>query len=99
MVSLAAVEALASELWPDALSGCTAVPDPRKGERLVLITNKPDASRSQFLAFAKSKHAADMMVPAYIIVVDKIPLLGSGKIDNMALSQLARERAKLEGVA
>jgi acyl-[acyl-carrier-protein]-phospholipid O-acyltransferase/long-chain-fatty-acid--[acyl-carrier-protein] ligase len=99
MVSLAAVEALASELWPDALSGCTAVPDPRKGERLVLITNKQDASRSQFLAFAKSKHAADMMVPADIIVVDKIPLLGSGKIDNIALSQLVRERVKLEGVA
>jgi acyl-[acyl-carrier-protein]-phospholipid O-acyltransferase/long-chain-fatty-acid--[acyl-carrier-protein] ligase len=99
MVSLAAVEALAAELWPDALSGCTAVPDPRKGERLVLVTNRSDASRSQFLAFAKSKHAADMMVPADIIVVDKIPLLGSGKIDNMALSQLARERVKLEGVA
>jgi acyl-[acyl-carrier-protein]-phospholipid O-acyltransferase/long-chain-fatty-acid--[acyl-carrier-protein] ligase len=99
MVSLAAVEALAAELWPDALSGCTAVPDPRKGERLVLVTNRSDASRSQFLAFAKSKHAADMMVPADIIVVDKIPLLGSGKIDNMALSQLVRERVKLEGVA
>jgi acyl-CoA synthetase (AMP-forming)/AMP-acid ligase II len=40
-----------------------------------------------------------MMVPADIIVVDKIPLLGSGKIDNMALSLLARERVKLEGVA
>jgi acyl-[acyl-carrier-protein]-phospholipid O-acyltransferase/long-chain-fatty-acid--[acyl-carrier-protein] ligase len=99
MISLAAVEALAAELWPDALSGCTAIPDPRKGERLVLVTNRQDASRSQFLAFAKSKHAADMMVPADIIVVDKIPLLGSGKIDNIALSQLVRERVKLEGVA
>ena len=34
MISLAAVEALAAELWPDALSAVVAVPDPRKGERL-----------------------------------------------------------------
>ena len=99
MISLAAVEALAAELWPEALSGCTAIPDPRKGERLVLVTNRHDASRSQFLAFARSKHAADLMVPADVLVVDKVPLLGSGKIDNVALSQLVRERVKLEGVA
>jgi acyl-[acyl-carrier-protein]-phospholipid O-acyltransferase / long-chain-fatty-acid--[acyl-carrier-protein] ligase len=99
MISLAAVEALAADLWPDAVAGCTAIPDPRKGERLVLVTNKQDASRAQFLAFAKSRHASDMMVPADIIVVDKVPLLGSGKIDNMAVAQLVRERVKLEGAA
>ena len=36
MVSLAAVEALAADLWPDALSAVAAVPDERKGEALVL---------------------------------------------------------------
>ena len=34
MISLAAVEALAAELWPDAPSAVAAVPDARKGERL-----------------------------------------------------------------
>src|SRR6201990_1140640 len=38
MVSLAAVETLAGQLWPDALSAVASTPDPRKGERLVLIT-------------------------------------------------------------
>ena len=33
MVSLAAVEPLAAELWPDALSAVASVPDARKGER------------------------------------------------------------------
>jgi acyl-[acyl-carrier-protein]-phospholipid O-acyltransferase / long-chain-fatty-acid--[acyl-carrier-protein] ligase len=99
MISLAAVETLAADLWPNAISGCTAVPDARKGERIVLVTNKHDASRAQFLAFAKTRHASDLMVPADIIIVDKIPLLGSGKIDNVALSQLVRERMKLEGAA
>jgi acyl-[acyl-carrier-protein]-phospholipid O-acyltransferase/long-chain-fatty-acid--[acyl-carrier-protein] ligase len=99
MISLAAVEALAAELWPDAISGCAAIPDARKGERLVLVTNQQDASRPQFLAFARSKHASDLMVPASVIVVDKLPLLGSGKVDNIALSQFVHERQKLEGAA
>ena len=38
MISLAAVEALAGELWPDALSAVATVPDARKGERLILVT-------------------------------------------------------------
>src|SRR5205814_7226315 len=42
MISLAAVETLAAELWPDALSAVAAVPDPRKGERLILVTQKKD---------------------------------------------------------
>ena len=43
MVSLAAVEDLAAALWPDALSVAVALPDPRKGERIVLLTERADA--------------------------------------------------------
>ena len=43
MVSLAAVEMLAGELWPNAPSAVVAVPDPRKGERLILVTQQKDA--------------------------------------------------------
>ena len=99
MISLAAVEAIAGDLWPDALSGCVAIPDARKGERLILVTNQANATRAQFLTFAKSRQASDLIVPAEIVVVDKLPLLGSGKIDNMALTKLVQERVRLEGVA
>ena len=58
MVSLAAIEALAAQLWPDAISACAALPDERKGERVVLITQHPNASRGEFSAFAKSKGAS-----------------------------------------
>ena len=47
MVSLAAVEALAGELWPDALSAVATVPDARKGERLVLVTQQKGATRAR----------------------------------------------------
>jgi acyl-[acyl-carrier-protein]-phospholipid O-acyltransferase / long-chain-fatty-acid--[acyl-carrier-protein] ligase len=92
MVSLAAVEVLASELWPNALSAVVAVPDLRKGERLILLTQQKDASRSDFQMFAKSKHASDLMIPSDVWVLDTLPLLGSGKVDMMAAQKLVQER-------
>jgi acyl-[acyl-carrier-protein]-phospholipid O-acyltransferase / long-chain-fatty-acid--[acyl-carrier-protein] ligase len=92
MISLAAVEALASELWPDALSAVVAVPDLRKGERLILLTQQKDATRGDFQMFAKAKHASDLMMPSDVWVLDKLPLLGSGKVDMMAAQKLVQER-------
>jgi acyl-[acyl-carrier-protein]-phospholipid O-acyltransferase/long-chain-fatty-acid--[acyl-carrier-protein] ligase len=94
MVSLSAVEALAADLWPDALSAAASEPDARKGERLVLITDKRGATRADFQSFAKRRNAADLMVPAEVLVVDKVPVLGSGKLDYVGVSHLVRERAK-----
>ena len=93
MVSLAAVEALAAELWPDALSAVASAPDARKGERLVLVTERRDASRAAFQAFAKAKGASELMIPAEVLVVDKVPVLGSGKLDYVGVATLVRERA------
>jgi acyl-[acyl-carrier-protein]-phospholipid O-acyltransferase / long-chain-fatty-acid--[acyl-carrier-protein] ligase len=92
MISLAAVEALASELWPNALSAVAAVPDMRKGERLVLVTQQKNATRSEFQTFAKVKHASDLMIPSEVWVVDKLPVLGSGKVDQMSVAKLVEER-------
>src|SRR4029079_7340914 len=93
MVSLAAVESLASQLWPDAPSAVATAPDPRKGERLVLITQQKGATRADFQVFAKSKGAADLMIPAEVVVVDKVPVLGTGKIDMVGVGKLVAERA------
>jgi acyl-[acyl-carrier-protein]-phospholipid O-acyltransferase/long-chain-fatty-acid--[acyl-carrier-protein] ligase len=92
MISFAAVEALAGELWPDALSAVASVPDARKGERLIMVTQKKDATRSAFLAFARSRGASDLMAPAEIVTMEKVPLLGTGKVDNMAVTRLVKER-------
>jgi acyl-[acyl-carrier-protein]-phospholipid O-acyltransferase/long-chain-fatty-acid--[acyl-carrier-protein] ligase len=92
MISLAAVEALASELWPDVLSAVVAVPDPRRGERLILLTQQKGAVRAEFQSFAKAKHASDLMIPSEVWVFDKLPVLGTGKVDMMALGKLVEER-------
>ncbi len=94
MVSLAAIEALAAELWPDAMSACATLPDERKGERVVLITQHPNASRGEFSAFAKSKGASELTVPAEVTTLPTIPLLGSGKLDYAGVKHLVEERAK-----
>jgi len=91
MVSLAAVEMLAAELWPNYVSAVVAVPDERKGERLILVTDKHGATRADFQAYARSKHASELMSPAQIIILDKLPLLGSGKPDLQALQKLVRD--------
>jgi acyl-[acyl-carrier-protein]-phospholipid O-acyltransferase/long-chain-fatty-acid--[acyl-carrier-protein] ligase len=90
MISLAAVELLAGELWPESPSAVVAVPDARKGERLILVTQKKDATRADFIAFARSRHASDLMVPAEVLVMDKLPLLGSGKADLVTLTASIR---------
>jgi acyl-[acyl-carrier-protein]-phospholipid O-acyltransferase/long-chain-fatty-acid--[acyl-carrier-protein] ligase len=93
MISLAAVETLASELWPDALSAVATVPDARKGERMILVTQKQGAKRADFQSFAKIKGASDLMIPSDILIVDHVPVLGSGKLDYAGVTQLVREQA------
>jgi len=99
MVSLAAVEMLAGDLWPDNVSAVAALPDPRKGERLVLVTDKRGATRGDFQAFARSKHTSELMLPSEVIVLDKLPLLGSGKVDYMALQKFVAEQAAAKAAA
>ena len=99
MISLAAVEALAAELWPELITVVVAQPDARKGERLILLTTDAKCTRSAFQPFAKARGATELMVPAEILVIDKIPLLGSGKPDFVAATKLAAERIAARGTA
>lgn len=92
MVSLSAVEALSAELWPHLITVVVALPDVRKGERLVLLTTDAACTREAFSQFARRKGATELMVPAEILVTDKIPLLGSGKPDYVSALALAKER-------
>ena len=92
MVSLSAVEALSAELWPHLITVVVSLPDPRKGERLALLTTDAACTREAFLQFARRKGATELMVPSDILVVDKIPLLGSGKPDYVAALAAAKDK-------
>ena len=58
MISLTAVEQVLSKLYPDAVQGIVSVPDEKKGERLVLITTKPDVDLSEVRAYIKSRDSS-----------------------------------------
>jgi acyl-[acyl-carrier-protein]-phospholipid O-acyltransferase / long-chain-fatty-acid--[acyl-carrier-protein] ligase len=89
MVSLAAIETLAVALWPGASHVAVALPDQRKGEQIVLVTDKSDAERAALLAYAKAQGYPELWVPKAVLVTQAIPVLGSGKIDLHATLTLA----------
>ncbi len=91
MVSLNAVEGYAQQLWPKATHAAISMPDPRKGERIVLFTSQQDADSSAMVAWCKERGVADIAVPKRIVCVEEIPLLGTGKTDYVALGRMAAE--------
>jgi acyl-[acyl-carrier-protein]-phospholipid O-acyltransferase/long-chain-fatty-acid--[acyl-carrier-protein] ligase len=92
MVSLGAVEALAAAASPDAHHAAVAIEDKRKGERLVLVTTGDGLDRARLLEIARQKGSAEINVPAEIVQVKELPLLGTGKTDYPALQKLVEER-------
>jgi len=93
MVSLAAVESMAADLWPQFQHGVAAIPDLKKGEQLVLVSSNPDASRDALARWAQQQGIAAIAVPAKILHVEELPLLGTGKTDFRALQQLVAEES------
>lgn len=81
MVSLAAIETHISRLWPGHLHAVIAVPDAKKGERLILVTDYQTAQREELIAFARRENLADISVPKMLIKQNGLPILGAGKLD------------------
>jgi len=95
MVSLGAVEDLALSTWPNIRHAAIILPDPRKGEQVVLVSEFDKASRDDLLKAAKGAGIAEIMVPKSVLAVDELPLLGSGKTDYPGVEALVQSH--LEG--
>lgn len=95
MVSLGAIEMLVQSLWPENNHAVVAVPDKRRGERVVLVTTASNAQSEELRKFSKEKGAAELAVPQDIVKVDALPVLGSGKTDYVAARKLAMEQLGL----
>ena len=46
--------------------------------------------RERVLAFARERGAVELMVPAEVRVVAKVPVLGSGKVDYVTVGKMVR---------
>lgn len=88
MVSLAAVEALAAEVWPNEPLGAAALPDPRKGQKVVLAIANPTASLDALRAHAQAAGVAEIQLPSELRILPEIPVMASGKTDFPRLQGL-----------
>ncbi len=94
MVSLSAVEAMAAAVWSQDASVAVAIPDQRKGERIVLLTT-PQGCRARCAATPRQgdRRFRAFGAPRISASSDHVPLLGSGKTDYVAATALAKELA------
>ena len=98
MVSLSAVEErirTALEI-PDLECIAVALPDPKKGEAIVLLLNPGSldiADTDELRKRIISQGVNPLMAPSRIQFVEEIPTLASGKTDFIAARRLAEETA------
>lgn len=89
MISLTAVEGILSKLWPNHAHAIVAIPDEKKGEQLILLTENKDAQRQEITEYVRQQGLSELGLPKKIIYVDQVPLLGTGKIDYVTAQEIA----------
>lgn len=89
MVSLEVVEKIAAAASNTGQHAATTRPDAAKGEALVLFSTDRTLNRDALVAAAKELGAPELAVARSIVVVDALPLLGTGKLDYVTLKQWA----------
>ena len=92
MVSLSTIEAVINEAWPGTNNAVVSLPDLRKGERLVLLTEYAGAELDDLLPRFRQKGLTELSVPRRLMKLDKLPILGSGKTDYVRARELALEK-------
>lgn len=88
MISLAAVEEFLSNAWPTKHHAVIAIPDDRKGEQLVLLSEEKDLTRKMISEQAKDYGINELSIPRTVKYIKKLPLLGSGKPDFVAINKI-----------
>ena len=94
MVSLGAVEMIAGSLWPEENHAVVAIPDKRRGEKIVLVTTSQQAVRDALAEASRRAGFTELMVPNLIVKVAEIPVLGSGKTDYVTARQIVEAQAE-----
>ncbi|MBL8870741.1 MAG: AMP-binding protein [Planctomycetaceae bacterium] len=73
----------------------TAVPDPKRGERLIVLHTKLPMTPGEITKRLQSEGLPNLYIPSEdsFFEVEQIPVLGTGKLDLRGMQQLAKERA------
>ncbi len=85
MISLTAVEELAVAVWPDRNHAAISLPDERKGEKIILLSEQEGADRKAFQEKARELGYGELYIPREVVHMREIPVLGTGKTDYVSL--------------
>jgi acyl-[acyl-carrier-protein]-phospholipid O-acyltransferase / long-chain-fatty-acid--[acyl-carrier-protein] ligase len=89
MISLGAIESAIAKVMPENIEVLTtAVPDGKKGEKVVLLISG-DIDQDEMQGLIEQSGLNPLMRPAELIKVAAIPKLGSGKNDFSRAKQIA----------
>lgn len=88
MISLTAVEGFLAQLWPNHTHAIVAIPDEKKGEQLILLTENKEAQRQEITEYVRQQGLSELGLPKKIIYVDQVPVLGTGKIDYLTAQEI-----------
>ena len=89
MISLTAVEELAMNVWPRFNHAAANLPDEKKGEKIILVTDNRDATRKELQEYAREHGIGELYIPKKVILADALPVLGTGKTDYRTLNEMA----------
>jgi acyl-[acyl-carrier-protein]-phospholipid O-acyltransferase / long-chain-fatty-acid--[acyl-carrier-protein] ligase len=93
MVSLEVVERIAALASPGAQHAASVKTDARRGELIVLFSTDADLTRERLQEGARELGQPEIGIPRQIVHLAALPLLGSGKLDHVALRRIAEEGA------
>ena len=91
MISLTTVEEITAKLWPGNLHVAASLPDPQKGERILLVTDRAGAERAQLIEHVRKEGYSEIHLPRSIHLLDPMPLMVTGKIDYQAVLAWLKE--------
>ena len=97
MISLSSVEEEIAkvfkhkEISSEVKFCAVALEDSKKGEKVVLLIESPQEHCAIAIDSIKKSDIIPLKKPSEYFIVDKIPILGSGKVDLKSTKELARE--------
>lgn len=91
MISLATVEELAANLWGGHHHAAVSLPDDKKGEKIILVTNNQHAIKNDLQEHIRKNNYSELYMPKEIFSTDALPILGSWKTDYTALRKMLEE--------
>jgi acyl-[acyl-carrier-protein]-phospholipid O-acyltransferase/long-chain-fatty-acid--[acyl-carrier-protein] ligase len=94
MISLDNVEKTAEKCFGTDRNAAINAPDAKKGEKIILYTTHKTATKQALRDFMSQAGQSMLFLPADIMIVEKLPLLGSGKTDYVSLKALAQKEVE-----